>query len=83
MRAVCSDTGSGNVEHALENGLPDVEHLDPMLREITDPHVVPERRARRFCTGRTPASKLEQGRFAGAVRPDEHGALAAFRFEIQ
>src|SRR4029434_1010855 len=34
--------GIGCVEHAFEDGLPDVQRLDAMLRKITDPDIMPE-----------------------------------------
>ena len=53
-----------------------------MLRKITDPHVVPEL-ALAALHGQHTGKQFEQGRFAGAVRPDQHGALTALRLEVQ
>ncbi len=72
----------GNIEHALEDGVPDVEHLNPMLREITDPDVVP-RDAFALLHRQHSGEQLEQGRFPGAVGSDEDGPLSALGFEIQ
>ena len=54
---------------------------DAILRKITDFHIVPERRARRFAPAAA-GENFQQRRFARAIRPDQHDALPAFRLEI-
>ena len=74
--------GIGDIEHALENGLPDVEHLDAMLGKVTNPDVVPEV-ALALLHRQNAGEQFEEGRFAGAVRPDQDGALSALGGEVQ
>ena len=71
----------GDIEHALENGLPNVEHLDAMLRKITDPDVVPEL-AFASLHRQDAGEQFQEGRFAGAVWADQHGALPALGREV-
>ena len=58
-----------------------LQHLHAILREVTDLHVVPEF-ARAALHRQDAGEQLQQRRFAGAVRADQHGALAALRLEF-
>ena len=42
VRAVCSGTGFGDSSTLSSTVCLRIEHLDAMLREVTDPHIVPE-----------------------------------------
>ena len=70
-----------HVLHALQHGLLRVQHLHAMLREVADLHVVPEF-ARARCTGSAPPSSLSSVDLPAPFGPDEHGALAALRLEV-
>src|SRR5439155_13019964 len=65
-----------HVACALENGMARVEHVDPVLREITCAHIMSED-ARAVLHGQNAGKQLEQRRFARAIRADKHGALTA------
>ena len=73
--------GIGDIEHALENGLPNVEHLDAMLRKITYPNIMPEL-AFASLHRQDASEQFQEGRFAGSVWSDEHGALPALGRKI-
>ena len=65
-----------DVEHALKNGLPNVERLDAMLRKITYPNIMPEL-ALASLYRQDASEQFQEGRFAGSVWSDEHSALPA------
>src|ERR1039458_1165925 len=72
----------GTGQNFVEHGLLRVERGGAMLAEITDLGVVAEV-AFAFLKFHRAGENFDQRGFARAVRPDEHGAFAAFNGQVQ
>jgi len=70
------------VARFLEDGAFQLEHLGAALGEVSDREAVSRRDGSGF-QREHPGKDLEQGRFAGAVRADQHRALSSLDLEIE
>ena len=82
VRTVCSGTGSRVSLRLFQHRALRLEHVDAVLRKVADAWRCGRARARPAARSSTPAEQLKQRGFAGAVRADQHGALAALGLEV-
>src|ERR1051325_2595128 len=66
---------------ALENGMARVEHIDPVLREITGAHIM-SKGARSMLHLQYSGQQFEKSRFSSSIRPDKHRALTALGLKL-
>src|SRR5205085_84774 len=72
----------GHVPRRFQHGHFRIEHVDPILRKITDLYVVPDL-TRSILHGQHSSQQLQQRRFPRAIRTDEYSPLSPLRLEIQ